>query len=57
MKKIYIMPSMEATEQEVLACLLAGSVISSENGIGFGGVDTNGELEPEGKDQFDAEIW
>lgn len=48
---------MEATEQEVLACLLAGSVISSENGIGFGGVDTNGELEPEGKDLTDTEIW
>ena len=56
MKKKYIMPLM-VVESDMQLYLLAGSVISSENGIGFGGVDTNGELEPEGKDLTDTEIW
>lgn len=57
MKKKYIMPLMDEMESEMQLCLLAGSPISSENGIGYGGIDINGELEPEGKDLTDAEIW
>ncbi len=46
MKKTYIMPSMRMVESETETLLLADSTaISSDLGIGYGGVDEDGELE------------
>jgi hypothetical protein len=45
MKKTYIRPT--ATEEAVLTeQFLADSGVSSDNGIGYGGVDTEGEKDP-----------
>lgn len=45
MKKIYMTPCMK---QEMAECcsMLAQSGISSNNGIGYGGVDDSGDKEP-----------
>lgn len=44
MKKTYIAPLTETSNLE-LSALMAGSV-TSPNGIGYGGVDTDGTLRP-----------
>ena len=41
MKKTYIIPSMEEVKTSGL-CLLSGSGVSGDNGIGFGGIDDGG---------------
>lgn len=46
MKKTYIMPSLEEVKTSGLL-LLKASGISSESGIGFGGVDTSGSHDPD----------
>ena len=43
-KKEYMTPTMDVVETEGLT-LLAGSGVSSD-GIGYGGVDENGDLDP-----------
>ena len=45
MKKTYIQPCIEDMQAEA-AQMLAASVTGS-NGIGYGGVDNNGSLNPE----------
>ncbi len=45
MKKTYITPEMEKLDIENMT-LLAGSV-TGDNGIGYGGVDEEGEYDPE----------
>ena len=46
MKKTYIMPSMRMVESETETLLLADSTaISSDLGIGYGGVDEDGKME------------
>lgn len=49
MKKIYMTPCMK---QETAECcsMLAQSGISSNNGIGYGGIDTGGDKEPAAKE-------
>ena len=49
MKKTYIIPvvGVVATQCELP---LAGSGVASNNGIGYGGVDTDGTLDPEVKE-------
>lgn len=44
-KKIYIVPAI-AEEAVLTEQFLADSGVSSDNGIGFGGVDTEGEKDP-----------
>lgn len=44
-KKIYIVPAI-AEEAVLTEQLLADSGVSSDNGIGYGGVDTEGEKDP-----------
>ena len=44
MKKIYIAPNMKAMQMEA-ENVLAGSVLSN-NGIGYGGIDTEGTKDP-----------
>ncbi len=55
MKKTYMMPaiSVERAEQEVE--LMSGSV-ASNNGIGYGGVDTEGDMDPDARD-YDFDVW
>ena len=57
MKKTYIMPTASLMEAEVEQ-MLAGSVKSDgeDLNIGYGGVDTNGSLNPEAKES-DWSIW
>lgn len=43
-KRLYIAPVMEVVEINTMT-LLAGSGVTS-NGIGFGGEDTGGDLDP-----------
>lgn len=45
MKKLYTKPSLVVVECKTEA-MLAGSGVSSNNGIGFGGVDTGGSQIP-----------
>ena len=44
-KKIYIVPAI-AEEAVLTEQFLADSGVSSDNGIGYGGVDTEGEKDP-----------
>ena len=44
-KKTYIVPAI-AEEAVLTEQFLADSGVSSDNGIGFGGVDTEGEKDP-----------
>ena len=45
MKKIYCIPSMQALQIQGEQ-VLAASGVTSNNGINWGGVDTDGELDP-----------
>jgi len=55
MKKIYSIPetSVVQTQHEMP---IAGSV-TSNNGIGYGGVDDEGELDPEVKEEKHKDVW
>lgn len=54
MKKTYIQPCIEDMQAEA-AQMLAASVTGS-NGIGYGGIDSDGSLDPETKeDEWD--LW
>ena len=54
MKKRYIQPCMEEMHAEV-AQMMAASVTGS-NGIGYGGVDNSGSLDPETK-EYEWDTW
>ena len=45
MKKIYCIPNMKAMQLQGEQ-MLAASGVTSNNGIGWGGVDTEGSLDP-----------
>lgn len=49
-KKKYVTPEYEILEEDAVE-LLCGSV-SSDNGIGYGGVDTEGAKDPSARDMF-----
>lgn len=58
MKKKYIQPSLEVLSEDS-SVLLSGSV-KSDNGIGYGGVDTEGEKDPSSRRysfDYDDEDW
>lgn len=55
MKKEYVRPLMEREEADIEQ-MLASSLISSDNGIGYGGVDEDGTLDPEVKED-DWSLW
>ena len=48
MKKIYIAPNTVVVEIES-EMILAASGVHSDNGIGYGGVDTEGSMDAEAK--------
>ena len=49
MKKKYVCPLMN--QEEAMCCqMMAVSGVNSSIGIGFGGVDNNGEMEPSTKE-------
>ena len=49
MKKIYIAPNTVVVEIESEMILAASGVSSSDTGIGYGGVDTEGSKDAEAK--------
>ena len=53
-RKAYIQPCMEELQAQVTE-MLAGS-ITGNNGIGYGGVDANGSVQPETKES-DWDMW
>ena len=56
MKKTYLSPSMRVTEtQHELP--LAASGVTSDLGIGYGGVDSNGTQEADVKDDAFSFTW
>lgn len=52
-KKEYMTPDVQVIEIEKMT-LLAGSGVSSDNGIGYGGLDEGSLLEPESPELFDV---
>ena len=54
MKKRYIQPCMEEMHAEV-AQMMAASVIGN-NDIGYGGIDSDGSLDPETK-EYEWNMW
>ncbi|MBR3434168.1 MAG: hypothetical protein IKH05_11610 [Bacteroidaceae bacterium] len=54
MKKRYIQPCMEEMHAEV-AQMMAASVIGN-NDIGYGGIDSDGSLDPETK-EYEWDTW
>ena len=58
MKKIYITPSIEVVDYST-ETMMATSGVSSNNGIGFGGVDEDGSIVPSSNDRRDSwgNLW
>lgn len=58
MKKIYITPSIEVVDYST-ETMMAASGVSSNNGIGFGGVDEDGSIVPSSNDRRDSwgNLW
>ena len=54
MKREYVAPQMEQMQidEELPLC---GSVKSSSNGIGYGGIDVDGILDPAANERLDLE--
>ncbi len=52
MKKAYIIPDIQVVKIENVQ-LLSGSGVAGENGIGFGGVDEDGTLDPSAPNMSD----
>ena len=55
MKKTYIQPCMEEMQAQAAQMLAVSGVIGS-NGIGYGGVDSDGSLNPETK-EGEWDMW
>lgn len=53
-KKAYIQPCIE--EMQAQAEQMVAASINGNNGIGYGGTDVNGDLEPSTK-EFAWDIW
>lgn len=49
MKKVYMTPCMKQ-EMAEFCSMLAQSGVNSSNGIGYGGIDNNGNKDPEVKE-------
>ena len=49
MRKTYIQPCME--EMQAQAAQMMAASVTGSNGIGYGGVDSNGSLDPETKEE------
>jgi hypothetical protein len=57
MKKIYINPGLRAMQMDAEQ-MLAASGVTSNNGIGWGGVDIEGDEDPSVKeDSFDDDLF
>ena len=58
MKKTYIAPNTVVVDIESEMILAASGVYSSDTGIGYGGVDTEGSMEAEAKSSGSCEdFW
>lgn len=54
MKKTYVAPTVEETIIDVVEQLL--TISGGDTGIGYGGVDTGGTLDPAER-VFDTDLW
>ena len=54
MKREYVAPQMEQMQMDE-ELPLCGSVKSSSNGIGYGGIDVDGILDPAANERLDLE--
>lgn len=50
MKKTYIIPNISINLAQAEQMLASSTGVTGNNGIGYGGVDTNGEQEPSVKE-------
>lgn len=50
MKKNYVCPLVKLEEAECCTSMMAASVVISNNGIGYGGVDNDGDQKPSVKE-------
>jgi len=53
MKNTYLQPSAEMENMEVESFICSSQVVTSENGITYGGVDENGTLDPASRKYHD----
>ena len=56
-KKLYIQPQTEIQLVDFTNMLLDGSVTAPGQGIGYGGVDEEGEKDPDVKGESWTDIW
>ena len=54
MKKQYMTPATEVMEMNITEQLM--TISSGDTGIGYGGVDESGSLEPAGRDDA-SDLW
>lgn len=59
MKKIYLIPSINGLQMGTENMLAASGVTSSNNdvNIGYGGIDTDGDLEADAKSLSIYDVW
>ncbi len=53
MKKTYMQPSIKAVEIKMTMMVCGSQDIKSDKGIGYGGVDEEGTLEPSARRHYD----
>jgi hypothetical protein len=46
MKKIYLSPMIEISDNETMDLLMSSGVFDPDRGIGYGGADEEGNMEP-----------
>ncbi len=56
MKKIYIIPAIQETEMDLHQAVAQTSSVEGNNGIGYGGVDTNGSKDPDANRRNDSNV-
>ena len=55
MKKTYQVPFTEMVTMETLTIICTSGTVTSNNGIGYGGVDEDGEKDPSARRRRD--VW
>ncbi len=57
MKKSYIIPLMKQEQAEAEQMLAVSGIGNDGYGIGYGGVDRGGNLDPSAKQITDVKVW
>ncbi len=56
MRKIYIKPAMQETEMDLCQAVAQASGVNGNNGIGYGGVDSKGNKDPDANRRNDSNV-